>query len=221
VVSPFLGPDATLVDPVLTVSMPPAVTAGTGLDALTHCIEAYTNRFAHPLVDAYALEGIRRIGRNLRRAVTHGDDLDAREPVALGSMYGGLCLGPVNTAAVHALAYPLGGEFHVPHGFSNAVLLPHVMDFNMAAAPERYADVAVALGAERSDDATETACRGVRRVLDLARECGAPMHLAHWGIHADAVPRIAEAAIKVQRLLKNNPREMTLADAQRIYASAL
>ncbi len=122
VVSPHLVPDAAFVDPLLTLSVPPAVTAATGLDALTHCIEAYANKFAHPIVDTYALQGIRLISQNLVRAVRHGSDVEARAALALGSLYGGLCLGPVNTAAVHALAYPLGGRFHIAHGLSNAML---------------------------------------------------------------------------------------------------
>jgi alcohol dehydrogenase class IV len=220
VVSPHLVPDATFVDPVLTVSMPPAVTAGTGLDALTHCIEAYTNRFSHPAIDLYALEGIRLIAANLPRAVADGRDLDAREKLALGSMYGGLCLGPVNTAAVHALAYPLGGEFHVAHGISNAVLLPYVMEFNLRACPERYADVALALGAEPRSDAAETARQGVQRVHKIARQCGVPMNLADLKVPRSAVSRMAEAAMRVERLLKNNPRELTIADATRVYEQA-
>src|ERR1041385_1027232 len=146
VISPHLVPDAAFVDPSLTLSLPPAVTAATGLDALTHCIEAFANKFSHPAVDVYALQGIRLISKNLLRAVRNGADAEARANLALGSLYGGLCLGPVNTAAVHALSYPLGGRFHVAHGVSNAVLLPGVLRFNLVAAPERYAEVAVALG---------------------------------------------------------------------------
>ncbi len=133
-------------DPLLTVTMPAAVTAATGLDALTHCVEAYANRFAHPLVDVYALAGIALIARYLERAVLNGQDLEARAALLRASLYGGLCLGPVNTAAVHALAYPLGGEFHIAHGLANALLLPHVLRFNIQTAPERYADIARELG---------------------------------------------------------------------------
>ena len=115
--------DAAYVDPQLTWTVPAKVTADTGMDALTHCIEAYTNRFAHPAVDIYALQGIKLIAANLGKVVANGKDQEAREALALGSLYGGLCLGPVNTAAVHALSYPLGGEFHIPHGLSNAILL--------------------------------------------------------------------------------------------------
>ena len=149
VVSPHLVPDAAYVDPVLTLTLPPSVTAATGLDALTHCIEAYVNRFAHPMIDLYAMQGIRLVAASVVQAVDNGDDLEARTNMLLGSLYGGICLGPVNTGAVHALAYPLGGEFHIAHGVSNSVLLPHVMAFNLPAAPQRYAEVALAMGVEQ------------------------------------------------------------------------
>lgn len=217
VISPFLVPDAAYVDPTLTFTMPPSVTASTGLDALTHCIEAYTNKCAHPMVDLYALEGIRLVGAYLARAVKNGNDLEARENMARASVYGGLCLGPVNTAAVHALSYPLGGEFHIAHGLSNALLLPHVMRFNAAAAPERCAEVAIALGVKPAGSAAETAAKGAQRVYKLAVECGVTMNLAELNIPETCVPHMAEAAMKVQRLLKNNPRELTLQDAEAIY----
>jgi len=220
VVSRFLVPDAAYVDPLLTVSVPPAVTAATGMDALTHCIEAYTNRFAHPMVDVYALEGIHLIGRSLERAVADGSDIEARERLALGSLYGGMCLGPVNTAAVHALAYPLGGEFHLAHGLSNALLLPVVMRFNLPSAPARYAEVARALGAESRDSLEETALEGVRLVGQLARRCVLPMKLREAGIPREAIGRMAASAMKVTRLLKNNPRQLTLSDAEAIYTEA-
>jgi alcohol dehydrogenase class IV len=221
VVSPHLVPDAAYVDPALTVSMPPAVTAATGIDAFTHCIEAYANRFAHPIVDTYALEGIRLISRNLVRAIENGTDIEARTSMALGSLYGGLCLGPVNTAAVHALSYPLGGEFHVAHGVANAVLLPHVLEFNLPAAPARYAEVAVALGAERGRDDMETAQRGLELVRELSRRCGLPSRLGDFGIDASAIDRMARAAMTVQRLLERNLREVTEQDAREIYKAAL
>jgi alcohol dehydrogenase class IV len=220
VVSPYLVPDVAYVDPLLTVTVPPAVTAATGIDALTHCIEAYANRFAHPVVDLYALEGIRLIGANLRCAVENGDDVEARMSLSLGSLYGGLCLGPVNTAAVHALAYPLGGEFHVAHGVSNALLLPYVLEFNLPAAPERYAEVALTLGAEPADSPMLTAERGVERIRELSGECGIPSHLSEVGVPKDAIERMAKSAMTVTRLLRNNVRELTLQDAQSIYEGA-
>lgn len=220
VISPHLLPDAAYVDPLLTLGVPPAVTAATGMDALVHCVEAYANRFAHPVVDLYALQGIRLIGANLLRAVQHGDDVDARTAMALGSMYGGLCLGPVNTAGVHALAYPLGGEFHVAHGVSNAVLLPHVLQFNLTAAPERYAEIALALGAKPTFDALGTAQAGLTRLRELSRRCGIPQTLSDLGIPADSIPRLVQSAMTVTRLLKNNLREITAGDAEAIYRAA-
>ncbi len=182
VVSPHLVPDAAFIDPLLTLTVPAAVTASTGLDALTHCIEAYANKFAHPITDLYALQGIRLISANLLRAVRNGADAEARAGLALGSLYGGLCLGPVNTAAVHALAYPLGSRFKIAHGVSNAVLLPNVLRFNFSAAPERYAEVAVALGVERSRSALSTAEHGVERLAELSRACGVPQRLSDFNI---------------------------------------
>jgi alcohol dehydrogenase class IV len=221
VISPHLVPDASYMDPELAVGMPPAVTASSGMDALTHCIECYANRAAHPAVDLYALEGIRLIGANLERAVVHGEDLSAREAMMRASLYGGLCLGPVNTGGVHALAYPLAGEFEIPHGVSNAVLLPYVLEFNLPAMPERYAEIAVGLGAPRLADPVATARAGIERIRQLIRTCGLPATLSELGVPESAIPRMVESAMTVTRLLKNNPREITPEDAERIYRSAL
>ena len=219
IVSPYLIADAAYVDPKLTWTVPAKVTADTGMDALTHCIEAYTNKFAHPSVDIYALQGIRLIAANLEKAVKDGKNVEAREALAFGSLYGGLCLGPVNTAAVHALSYPLGGEFHIPHGLSNAILLPSVMKFNMPANVKRHAEVAIALGCEPGKNDEETAQRGVEFIYRLAEAVGIPKKLTDLGIPQTAVPGMAKAAMQVQRLLKNNPREVTEQDALEIYNS--
>lgn len=231
IVSPFLIADAAYVDPKLTWTVPAKVTADTGMDALTHCIEAYTNKFAHPSVDIYALQGIRLIAANLERAVTLARDkkpadlsdnpayVEAREALAFGSLYGGLCLGPVNTAAVHALSYPLGGEFHIPHGLSNAILLPSVMKFNAPANIKRHAEVAIALGCQPGKNDEETAQRGVDFIYRLAAAVGIPDKLTALGIPQTAVDGMAKAAMQVQRLLKNNPREVTEQDARNIYNS--
>jgi alcohol dehydrogenase class IV len=187
------------------------------MDALTHCIEAYTNKFARPSVDIYALQGIRLIAANLERAVKDGKDVEAREALAFGSLYGGLCLGPVNTAAVHALSYPLGGEFHIPHGLSNAILLPSVMKFNMPANIKRHAEVAIALGCKPGNTDEETAQKGVDFIYRLAAGVGIPDKLTALNIPQTAVDGMAKAAMQVQRLLKNNPREVTEQDARNIY----
>ncbi|MDE6358350.1 MAG: iron-containing alcohol dehydrogenase [Duncaniella sp.] len=219
IVSPYLLADAAYVDPALTMTVPAKVTADTGMDALTHCIEAYTNKFAHPAVDIYALQGIRLIAANLLRAVKDGSDIEAREALALGSLYGGLVLGPVNTAAVHALSYPLGGEFHIPHGLSNAILLPSVMKFNRPANLRKYAEVALACGVPAGKDDDETAQKGVDFICELSKAVGIPQKLSELNIPQSAVDGMAKAAMEVQRLLKNNPREVTEQDARDIYNS--
>lgn len=219
VVSPYLIADAAYIDPKLTWTVPAKVTAETGMDALTHCIEAYTNKFAHPMIDMFALKGISLIAANLAKAVKNGEDVEAREALAAGSMYGGLCLGPVNTTAVHALSYPLGGEYHISHGLSNAILLPSVMRFNCCANVKKYAEVAVACGVERGKDDEETAMRGVEFISNLSHECNIPTTLTEIGIPHSAVAHMAKAAMEVQRLLKNNPREVTENDARAIYES--
>lgn len=220
IISPYLVPDRVIVDPMLTISVPRSITAATGLDALTHCLEAYTNRFAHPMIDLYAYEGMRLISSNIVRAVENGNDEEARTAVSLGSLYGGICLGPVNTAAVHALSYPLGSLFHLPHGLSNALLLPYVMEFNMHASPCRYANVALALGCEKQEDDLATAKKGVEKIKELIVQCGLPLKLREASVTEESIPVMAEAAMKIQRLLKNNPREINLADAIKIYKQA-
>ncbi len=220
VISPFLVPDAAYVDPKLTISLPPSLTAATGIDALTHCLEAYTNKFSHPFVDLYALEGVRLISKYLLRACTDGNDLEARTQVALGSVYGGMCLGPVNTAAVHALSYPLGVQYHLPHGLSNALLLPFVMEFNIEKEYGKYKEVALAIGAEKGKTDKETALNGVKYMKELIQKCGIELSLQKAGVTKDSIPALATGALKVQRLLKNNVREVTQSDAEAIYKAA-
>lgn len=219
IISNHLLCDVAYLDPNLTATVPPRITAETGMDALTHCIEVYTNKFAHPCVDMYALKGISLIAQNLERAVKDGKNMEAREAMLLGSMYGGLGLGPVNTAAVHALAYPVGGMFHKSHGLSNSVLLPTVMRFNMQGNEKRYADVAIACGCQRGETDAETALRGVEFICQLSKACGIPQTLEEIGIPKTAVPEMAKAAMLQQRLLKNNPRPVTEQDCVDIYNS--
>ncbi|MEZ0542194.1 iron-containing alcohol dehydrogenase [Fibrella arboris] len=220
IISPFLVPDIVYVDPLLTISVPAAITAATGIDALTHCLEAYTNKFAQPYIDMYAYEGMCLIAANIVQAVRNGADEAARTQVAMGSLLGGFCLGPVNTAGVHALSYPLGSLFHLAHGLSNALLLPYVMEFNIPSAVGRYAQVALALGCERGVDDAETAANGVRRVKELIRDCGIPARLRDVNIPETVIPQLADDALKISRLLKNNPREITREAALAIYTAA-
>jgi alcohol dehydrogenase class IV len=220
VISPHLVPDVAIIDPLATCSVPAHVTAATGIDALTHCIEGYANNFAHPMIDLYALEGIRLICGSLLEAVEDGADTVARGKVALGSLYGGLCLGPVNTAAVHALAYPLGSRFHVAHGISNAVLLPHVLRFNLQAGASRYGDIAIAAGAPPGGSMEETAERGIQRIEEIMARCPIPRSISELRVPVEALPGLAKEAILVTRLLKNNPCPISEAEALEVYRAA-
>lgn len=210
VVSDFLLAEHAVVDPQFCLTLPPGPTAYTGMDALTHAIEAYTNRFAVPLIDAFALESIRLVASHLRQAVGNGADQDARYGMSLASLLGGLCLRSVNTAAVHALAYPLGGCFHVPHGVANSLLLPHVMQFNTPVAAVQYEAIAQAMGAKDA----------VAAVVALSQAVGTNRRMREFGVQERDLPEMAAAAMQIQRLLKNNPREMTETDALTIYQQA-
>lgn len=212
IVSDHIVPDHAIVDPKLCASLPPWPTAYTGMDALTHAIEAFTNQFAVPLIDAYALEAIRLIASNLPKACRDGNDMEARYAMSRGSMLGGMCLGPVNTAAVHAMAYPLGGRFKVPHGIANSLLLPHVARFNMPNVADRYQQIAQAMHAPH-DDVVETIER-------LSAEVGTNKKMRDYGVTQSDLPSMAEDALKVTRLMNNNPRKMTVDDALAIYQAA-
>lgn len=220
IISPFLVPDAAYIDPKLTLSLPPEITAYTGLDAFTHCIEAFVNKNAHPLVDGFALGGISLISRNLTLAYHDGNNLEARTKLAVGSLYGGMCLGPVNTAAIHALAYPLGSYYKIAHGLANAVLLPHVLNYNLPEAIDRYTSVAKAMGIENHTSAYELAQDGIDHINTIIRACGIPIHLKELGVKERDIPKMADSAITVQRLLKNNVREVSVKDATEIYENA-
>jgi alcohol dehydrogenase class IV len=217
IISPYLVPDLVIVDPALTIGVPPSVTAETGIDALCHCIEAYTNKFAHPLIDLYALEGVRLIAGNLLKAYRDGADMQARTDLSIGSYYGGLCLGPVNTSAVHALSYPLGGEYHIPHGLANAILLPAVFEFNAPADLKKHAQIAAAMGVDSSLPETSMIRLAVEKLTELLVACNVPTKLSALRVDKSNIDNLANKAMGVQRLLKNNPRELTLEDAKAIY----
>jgi alcohol dehydrogenase class IV len=221
IVSDHLYPDVALIDPALSASLPPRITAYTGVDALTHAVEAYTNKHAKQFIDTFALEAIELVGLHLRRAVEHGSDLNARAGMALASLYGGLCLGSVNTAAVHALAYPLGGSFAVPHGVANALLLPYVMRFNLPSSFERFSRIAAAFGEDvRGLPAQEAAGAAPEAVARLCEDIGIISRLRDLDIPEDAIDDMAASAMKVTRLLDNNPRPVTPEDVRAIYREA-
>lgn len=208
--------DLAVIDPDLTISVPAAVTAATGIDTLAHCVEAFTNRKAHPLIDFYALEGIRLVGRHLARAVTDGADRDARAGLAVAAFYGGLCLGPVNTAAGHAIAYPLGTRHRVAHGLANALIFPHVLAFNAAAVPDKTRQVLAALGLPESIEEDAVRAAASRFCASL----GIDMRLSGLKIPDGDLPAMADEAFAIRRLLDNNPRDLGRDDILAIYRAA-
>ena len=214
--SPHMIADFAVLDPELTYSVPPAVTAATGIDAMAHCVEAFTNRRAHPMIDGFARMGFRLVGTYLARAVKDGTDTEAREGLMLASYYGGICLGPVNTAAGHAIAYPLGTRLRLPHGLANAIIFPHVLAFNQRAAASKTAEVARALGL--GDNLSETELLAEAR--DFCRNLGIEMSLAAHGAKMDDLPLYASEAHANRRLMDNNPIDMSPEDVLRIYKTA-
>ncbi|MFS0755816.1 iron-containing alcohol dehydrogenase [Noviherbaspirillum sp. 1P10PC] len=222
VVSPKLYADLAILDASLTVGLPPKVTAATGIDAMVHAIEAYTTRHKkNALSDMLAREALRLLSRNLVVACEDGSNLEARQAMLLGAMLAGQAFSNAPVAAVHALAYPIGGIFHVPHGLSNALVLPHVLRFNAGHAAASYAELAdiVAPGAQGSDEARSQSL--INAVEELAKRVGIETTLREVGITEADLDRLADDAMLQTRLLVNNPRELQRADARAIYAAAL
>lgn len=208
--------DIAVLDPELTYSVPAAVTAATGIDALAHCVEAFTNLKSHPLIDGYARMGIDLVGRYLARAVENGQDIEARTGMMLASYYGGICLGPVNTAGGHALAYPLGTRLKLPHGLANAIIFPHVLAFNAPVVPEKTRAICDFLQFRGSDaDALRS------ESLAFCRRLGVETSLAAHGAPADELPIWASEAHAIRRLMDNNPRPMSVEDVLAIYRAAM
>ncbi len=207
--------DIAIIDPGLTVSVPPLVTAATGVDAMAHCVEAFTSKRSHPIIDAYALQGIELVGRYLARAVENGGDIEARSGLALAAFYGGICLGPVNTTAGHALAYPLGTRHKLAHGIANALIFPHVLAVNAPAVPEKTALVGRALGFDA--DARQQVLGGAR---SFCERLGLDMALGAHGVPRVDLPASAKEAHAIRRLLDWNPVDLSEADILDIYEAA-
>ena len=219
VVSPLIIPDIALLDPELTYDLPAHVTAATGIDAMVHAIEAYASVSPNnnPVSRALAIEALRLIGGALERAVTAPRDRAARADMLLGSLLAGQAFANSPVAAVHALAYPIGGHFKVPHGLSNALVLPHVLRFNTQTHPDDYA--ALAPHAFAGGPATAEAL--IDGLVALSKACGLPQTLRDVGIGAADLPRLTADAMNQTRLLVNNPRPVCYADALAIYEAAL
>jgi alcohol dehydrogenase class IV len=237
VLSNYLRPRVALVDPLLTVSCPPKLTADSGIDALTHAIEAYTAvdnatfplppgertvyQGRHPMGDCLAEKAIALIGANLRRAVHHGDDLDAREGMALGATLAGMAFSNVGVALVHALEYPVGVATHCSHGAGNGLLLPYVMRFNLPVRRKEFAAIARLLGEDiHGLDEQQAAERAVEAVERLRSDIGIPQRLRDLGAQQTQLRPFAEKAFGIKRILRVNPRPMVLEDLERILNQA-
>ncbi|MFB9124077.1 iron-containing alcohol dehydrogenase [Paraburkholderia dipogonis] len=222
IVSRHLLPQLIILDATLTLNLPKSITAATGMDAFIHSLESYISTKANPISDMFAMESMRLIGANLVEAYENGQSLKAREAMLLGSMYGGLALTAAGTAAVHALAYPLGGMFNITHGVANSMLLPHVMAFNLDAIVDRLANVARALDIAQHDDSDESAAdKLLARIHEWTAAIAIPQDLRVFGVSVDHLDALAVAASKVKRLLGNNPKPLSLDDIKAIYSRLL
>ncbi|MET0378662.1 MAG: iron-containing alcohol dehydrogenase [Spongiibacteraceae bacterium] len=221
IVNESLLADQVLLDAELTLKLPAAVTAATGIDAMVHAIEAYTSiHRKNPTSDLLAREALRLLSGNLVRVVEHGDDIDAREQMLLGAMLAGQAFENAPVAAVHALAYPLGGIFHIAHGVSNALVLPHVLRFNRAHAEPLYAELAEIIVPACSGSTSQRCDVLIDTLVDLMTATKIPQRLRDFDIAEKHINELAESAMTQQRLLRNNPREVTLRDAADIYRQA-
>ncbi len=222
IVSTRIIPGAAIVDPELTLTAPAKVTAAAGVDAFTHCLETYVARNATPLSEHYSVRGMELIAGSLRRVCEEGSDIEARTQMALGSYYGGVALAGAGAGAIHALAYPLGSRFHIPHGVSNSLMFSHVMKVNFPANPGKFAHIARILGEDAGGlPEEEAAGLSVGAVERLCKDCGVPTRLSEVDVPAHVIPELAEAAFNTQqRLLGFNPKELSREDIEKIYRAA-
>ena len=222
VVSPLLYPDLALLDSRLTLGLPPAVTAMTGVDAMVHAVEAFSTRLKkNPLSDALAIKALQLLYANLSAAVSHGQDPVVRENMLIGSLFAGMAFANAPVAAVHALAYPLGGHYGLPHGLSNSLVFVAVLKFNLPVAQALYADLGRSILpplAGAPDD--EAAAAFVAAISALVATMPYAQSLRAAGVKQEDLPMLAQDAMKIGRLLVNNPRDVTLADALALYEAA-
>jgi alcohol dehydrogenase class IV len=202
--------------------LPPAVTAATGIDAMVHAIEAYTSkRLKNPISDALAKDALRLLAANIHTACEHGNNIQARENMLLGACLAGMAFANAPVGGVHALAYPVGARFHVPHGLSNSLMLGPVLHFNMSEAEALYAELAEVVYPAASGSSFRRATMLIEYLQNLPAELGIATRLSDVGISEQDVDSLAADAMKQTRLLINNPREISLADATALYKEAL
>lgn len=219
--SQAIVPTVAIVDPMLTVTMPPRITAATGIDAFIHAVESYLAINASPLTDPLAWEATRLIAENLGPAVANGQDLPARYNMSLGSLLAGITLNNAGVGAVHALAYPVGAEYHVPHGIANVVTFIPTMEYISMARIPKFGQLAAAMGEPIAGlSPREAVNRVIRAMGDLIEEVGLPIRLRDIGATADRIPAMAKAAFKEKRLLGNTPRKLTEDDIRKIFEAS-
>ena len=220
VVSPYLIPDLVILDPELTLSLPPKITAETGIDAFTHAIECFICKKANAMSDLFAIDSMKLINKYLRRAVRNGGDKEARYYLALGSLYGGISIANSGTGGVHALAYPLSGKYNISHGLSNSILLADVMKFNAKAVPDKFVKVANLIGINIVNLTQEESLISViNEIKKLVYDVG--ISAEGLDISENDLDELAKSAMSVGRLLKNNPRSIGYEDIKKIYKSSL
>lgn len=221
IVSKAMVPDASLIDPTMTTSMPPDLTSHTGLDALTHAIEAYVSNASSPFTDLNALEAIRLVSKHLVRAIEYPDDLEARSGMSLASTHAGLAFSNAILGAVHAMAHSLGGLLDLPHGQCNAILLDHVMDYNFDTCPDRYYDIGASLGVELDDKMSydEKKTRVLDAVRTLKRNAGVTGTLSDMGVAKSDLKKLAEHAMNDPCML-TNPKQVRSEELEKIYEKA-
>lgn len=222
VVARQLYADIAVLDATLTLGLPARVSAMTGIDAMVHAIEAYTSRHRKNLLsDSLALRALILLSENLRYVLEDGHDLPARRAMLQGAMLAGMAFANAPVAAVHALAYPLGGHFHIPHGHSNALVLMPVLRFNAPAASMQYAELSRALRRDAQPACTEFSEHGFLHAMhELVLDLGIETRLRDLGVSESDLPMLARDAMKVERLLVNNPRDVTYDDALALYTEA-
>ena len=222
VVSPHIIPDVAIVDPLVTLTVPPDVSAATGIDALSHAVESFTSLNASPMTDLYALEAIRLIGAHMRTAVANGKDLAARDGMARASLYAGIGIGNAGTNIVHALAYPLQGQHRIAHGVANSLLLPYGMEFNALSNLSKFGTVAEALGEPVAGlSPRAAAAKSAEACRLLSADVRIPEKMSEVGIKEEHVEDLVEGAMRMTRLWANNPRAVSRADARAIFEKAL
>lgn len=220
-VSPHLLPDLVILDPALTLNLPKSITAATGMDAFTHALESYISNKANPFSDMFALESMRLISGSIQEAYHHGENMKARENMLVGAMYGGMALTSAGTAAVHAMAYPLGGKYKISHGVANSMLLPHVTVFNADHIIDRLEHVASAIGLAGARTKQELAEHVIRQIEEWTADLHIPQQLKAFGVSKEDVPALAQAASEVKRLMDNNPKPMSVSDIEQVYMKLL